>query len=99
MSVSASAAGLTGLARANQRLDVFVYVPHVDVHPGYDTLILSQKTMNSRLAGSPRKTTSSHSVAKPEYSIPTSYWSEKNKRSGRRRPAVRASRVLPRVPG
>jgi len=36
-----------------------------------------QKAMNSRLDGSPRKTTRSQLRAKPEYSIPTSYWSEK----------------------
>ena len=37
----------------------------------------SQKAMNSRVAGSPRKTTRSQSRAKPAYSMPTSYWSEK----------------------
>ena len=36
-----------------------------------------QKAMNSRLAGSPRKTTRSQLRAKPAYSMPTSYWSEK----------------------
>jgi hypothetical protein len=38
---------------------------------------VSQKAMNSRVAGSPRKTTRSQSRAWPAYSMPTSYWSEK----------------------
>jgi hypothetical protein len=37
----------------------------------------SRKATNSRVAGSPRKTTRSQVRAKPEYSMPTSYWSEK----------------------
>ena len=37
----------------------------------------SQNAMNSRAAGSPRNTTRSQLPAKPEYSMPTSYWSEK----------------------
>src|SRR5829696_5168725 len=36
-----------------------------------------QKATNSRSAGSPRTTTRSQPRAKPEYSMPTSYWSEK----------------------
>ena len=36
-----------------------------------------QKAMNSRAARSPRTTTSSVPLARPEYSMPTSYWSEK----------------------
>src|SRR4051812_5254884 len=38
---------------------------------------VSQNAMNSRPATSPRNTTRSHFVAWPEYSIPTSNWSEK----------------------
>lgn len=45
----------------------------------------SQNAMNSRPAGSPRKTTRSDVRARPEYSIPTSYWSEK--KHGRREKA------------
>jgi hypothetical protein len=60
----------------NERLDGPVTPQTFTFMPAATRPSRSQNATNSRAAGSPRKTTSSSPPAKPEYSMPTSYWSE-----------------------
>ena len=61
------------VACTDERLDVLVDVPDVDVHAGKHALVLEPEGDELRLSGAPRKTNLSHRVAWPEYSMPTSY--------------------------
>jgi hypothetical protein len=64
-------------ALAYEALDRVVDVPHVDVDAGDDTVVADPEGDELAGRGIAAKDNPIPSRARPEYSMPTSYWSEK----------------------